>query len=89
MDKDYVPRSYFKGATPDNDYTPDLPYELEVIDQELPEEDGYETRYLRSGGADSPRPIKFRNKPSTGEWFLWEQLLLAGIREPASKDPWR
>lgn len=32
MDKDYVPRSYFKGATPDNDYTPDLPYELEVID---------------------------------------------------------
>ncbi|MGN8817806.1 DUF6935 domain-containing protein [Oribacterium sp. HCP28S3_H8] len=89
MDKDYVPRSYFKGATPDNDYTPDLPYELDVIDQELPEEDGYETRYLRSGGADSPRPIKFRNKPSTGEWFLWEQLLLAGIREPASKDPWR
>ena len=53
------------------------------------EEDGYETRYLRSGGADSLRPIKFRNKPSTGEWFLWEQLLLAGIREPASKDPWR
>lgn len=89
MDKDYVPRSYFKGATPDNDYTPDLPYELEVIDQELPEEDGYETRYLRSGGADSLRPIKFRNKPSTGEWFLWEQLLLAGIRELASKDPWR
>ena len=25
MDKDSVPRSFFKGAVPQNDYTPDLP----------------------------------------------------------------
>ena len=28
-DKDYVPRSYFKGATPENDYEPEKPYCLQ------------------------------------------------------------
>ena len=28
-------------------------------------------------------------KPSTGEWFLWEYSSpLSGIRIPASQDPW-
>lgn len=35
-----------------------------------------------------PRPLKLRNKPSTGQWFLWEQQLLTGIRIPQVADPW-
>ncbi|MBO7666753.1 MAG: hypothetical protein J6S70_04910, partial [Clostridia bacterium] len=32
MDKDYVPRSYFNGAVPANNYEPDVPYTVEVFD---------------------------------------------------------
>ena len=40
-------------------------------------------------GADSPRPMKLRQKASTGEWFLWEySSILSGIRIPAAEDPW-
>ena len=88
--KDYVPRSYFAGAVPGNDYAPTLP--LTVTVQETPysrDQEGYLQLYLTSGGADHPRPVTLRLKPSTGEWFLWEfSGLLAGIREPVSKDPW-
>ena len=90
-DRDYVARSHFNGATPENDYTPLVPYSVTVSDN--PNSymvEGYATLYIRSGGADSPRPITLRKKPSTGEWFLWENPgLLTGIRVPASKDPWR
>ena len=36
---------------------------------------------------DSPRPIKLRRK-GNGQWFLWEQYLMTGIRIPTSADPW-
>ena len=39
-------------------------------------------------GADSARQIRLRTKPSTGQWFLWEQFLLSDIRVPVSADPW-
>lgn len=90
-DRNYVARSHFNGATPDNDYTPTEPYSVTVSDN--PNSymtEGYATLYIRSGGADSPRPITLRKKPSTGEWFLWNHVgLLPGIRVPASQDPWR
>ena len=36
-----------------------------------------------------PRPMKLRQKASTGEWFLWEySSILSGIRIPAAEDPW-
>ncbi len=60
MDKDYVPRSYFKGAVPQNDYLPQEPY---------------------------PREIKLR-LAKDGKWYLWEQMILVGIREPESANPW-
>ena len=45
--------------------------------------------YLKSGGADSERPVTLRHKPSTDEWFLWNHTgILAGIRTPKSADPW-
>ena len=90
-DRNYVARSHFNGATPDIDYTPIEPYSVTVADN--PNSymtEGYATLYIRSGGADSPRPITLRKKPSTGEWFLWNHVgLLPGIRVPASQDPWK
>ena len=71
--KEYLMRSYLVGSTPENNYTPVQPYL---------------TLYVACSGADSPRPLKLRNKPSTGQWFLWEQQLLTGIRIPQVADPW-
>ena len=88
MDKDYVPRSYFVGATPQNDYTPSVPYT--VIVNENPysyQEENYATLHINSGGADSPRQVKLR-LAKDGKWYLWEQFLLSGIREPESMNPW-
>ena len=87
--RDYIPRSYFLGATPENDYTPAVPYAIEFAESAAQiAEQGYRRLDVKSGGADAPRPITLRNKPSTGEWFLWEQMLLAQIRTPVSKDEW-
>ena len=90
-DRDYVARSHFNGATPDNNYTPLEPYSVTVADSvHSYDQENYATLYIRSGGADSPRPVTLRKKPSTGEWFLWNHVgLLPGIRVPASQDPWR
>ena len=90
-DKDYVPRSYFAGATPQNNYEPSEPYTVTVFENPYSRGqigEGYLTLHVRSGGADSPRQIKLRNKPSTGQWFLWEQFLLSDIRQPVAADPW-
>lgn len=90
-DKDYVPRSYLAGATPQNNYEPTQPYTVTVFENPYSRDqlsDGYLTLHIRSGGADSPRQIKLRNKPSTGQWFLWEQFLLSDIRQPVAADPW-
>ena len=88
-DKDYVPRSYFAGATPQNNYEPSEPLTITVFENPYSRgQDGYLALHVRSGGADSPRQIKLRNKPSTGQWFLWEQFLLADIRQPVASDPW-
>ncbi len=90
-DKDYVPRSYFAGATPQNNYEPTKPYTLKFFENPYSRDhfaEGYLTLHIFSGGADSARQIKLRNKPSTGQWFLWEQFLLADVRQPVSADPW-
>ena len=87
--KQYIVMSYFKGATPANNYTPNVPYVLEFTDSAAQfAEEGYKRFDIRSGGADSPRQITLRLKPSTGQWFLWEQYILVGIRVPVSQDPW-
>jgi len=43
---------------------------------------------MRSTGADSPRFVKMRLKPSTGEWFIEEEMLLPDVRIPRSLDQW-
>ena len=89
--KEYLPLAYFEGAAPENSYTPAQPYVLNILPDPRPQdmEPGYLRLFLRTAGADSPRPIKLRQKPSTGEWFLWEYSSpLSGIRIPAAQDPW-
>lgn len=89
--KDYVPRSYFAGATPQNNYEPTQPYTLTFFENPYSRDqliEGYLTLYIRSGGADAARQLKLRTKPSTGQWFLWEQMLLSDIRIPVGADPW-
>lgn len=87
-DKDYVPRSYFEGASPSNNYLPSEPCTVVVSDNSYSyAEESYATLYVRSGGADSPRSIKLR-LAKDGKWYLWEQFILADIRQPDSTDPW-
>jgi hypothetical protein len=89
--KEYLPLAYFEGAAPENGYTPARPYTLNVLPDPRPQdvEPGYLRVYLKTAGADSPRPMKLRQKGSTGEWFLWEySSILSGIRVPAALDPW-
>lgn len=86
--KEYIPFSYFAGANPDNDYTPTVPYTVTVSSNQYSDsEQNYMNLYIASGGADSPRSVKLRKK-GDGQWCLWEQFLLVGIRIPKSSDPW-
>ncbi len=88
-DKPYLPLAYFQGATPQNNYQPDIPYMLDIRSDSRPQdvESGYIRVFLKTTGADSPRPIKLRQKGN--QWFLWEySSILTGIRIPVEKDPW-
>jgi len=89
-DGHYVPFSYFKGAVPGNDYTPDTPFTITIESgaySDANAAEGYKKLFIRSGGADSPREIVLRMR-GDGKWFLWEQFLLVGIRQAKSDDPW-
>lgn len=87
--KEYKPYSFFEGATPQNDYTPNKPFTITVSDNPYSYQDeNYANLYLKSSGADSSRSIKMRKKPSTGQWFLWEIFILSDIRISESQDVW-
>lgn len=84
----YVPFSYFKGATPENNYTPTEPFTVEISSNpNSGVNEGYMTLWLKSGGADNPRQFSLRMR-GDGKWFLWEQFIMVGIRTPKSQDPW-
>ena len=87
----FIGKSYFKGATPDNDYTPTTPYEVEVTENDYSrQEEGYIRLFLKSGGADSPRPITVR-LAKDGNYYIWSDSfmgILADIRPVESSNPW-
>ena len=89
-DNEYLIRSYFKGAEPENDYRPKDPWTVEMEEYSNSRDiDNYLSLYVVSGGADNPRQIQLRKKPSTGEWFVWVfEGLLMDIRIPVSEDKW-
>lgn len=87
--KEYKARSYLDGATPENSYQPATPYTVTVSETPYSfDNENWATLYVTSGGADDPRPIKLRKKPSTGQWFLNDIQCLADIRVPVEEDPW-
>lgn len=86
--KFYKVRSFFEGATPQNQYTPTQPYRIKVTSNPYSFSDNWATLFLTSGGADSQRPVKLRKKPSTGQWFLSEIQYLSDIRMPTAIDKW-
>lgn len=87
--KYYKTFSFFAGATADNHYTPTVPYQITVSSNphSFPEPN-WATMYVKSAGADEVRPVKLRQKPSTGQWFVNEVACLADIRMPKDADPW-
>lgn len=87
--KPYKCLSYFEGSSPENGYTPNKPYTISVSTgpNSFPE-DNWAYMFVTSSGADSPRQIKLRKKPSTGQWFLNEIMCLSDIRVPVESDPW-
>lgn len=88
MDKLYLPFSYFDGATPANNYTPNKPLILNTYDDTIgTQQEGYERVFVSTPGADSKRYIQLRKKGD--EFFLWDYPgILSGIRIPAKDDPW-
>ena len=87
--KFYKTFSFFEGATPQNGYKPNTPYVITVSENPYSfDEENWATLYVTSGGADNPRPIKLRKKPSTGQWFLNDIQCLSDIRIPVADDPW-
>ena len=87
--KQYITLSFFKGATPNNGYTPATPYTITVSENPYSfDEENWATLYVTSGGADAPRPVKLRRKPSTNQWFVNDIQCLADIRIPTEQDAW-
>jgi hypothetical protein len=88
-DKPYLPRAYCLGAAPANNYAPAAPLTVAVQEDPAPQyaPEGYKRVFLKTAGADSPRPVTLR--PKDGKWYLWEYAgVLAGIRVPVEEDPW-
>jgi len=87
----FIGKSYFNGSTPENDYTPSVPYEIEVIENMYTDQnEGYKRLFLKSGGADSPRPVTVR-LAKDGNYYLWSDSfmgLLSDIRPIESSNPW-
>jgi hypothetical protein len=81
--KAYKPRSFFAGATPQNNYTPSQPNKLTpVSNPQTFRESGMATVYLRSSGAEDTRQIKLRQRKETGEWFLYDIQCLSDMQSP-------
>lgn len=86
--KTYVPFSYFKGAVPDNNYTPEEPFTVTFYTGPYSDaNEGYKKLFVNSGGADNAREIVLRRR-GDGKWFLWDQFLMVDIRVPKAADPW-
>lgn len=90
--REYLPFSYFEGATVANGYTPNQPYKITIIEGPHSKDtfaEGYVRLFVMSAGADNERTLVLRTKPSTGEWFLTDLAgILPSIRIPAAANPW-
>ena len=87
----YIGKSYFVGATPDNDYTPSIPLKIEVKENPYTDvEEGFKRLLVKSGGADSDRIVTVR-LAKDGNYYVWSDsymALLTDIRGLESNNPW-
>ena len=87
--KPYLALAYFEGAAPENGYCPAKPYRLQVLPNPTGQNvgEGYLKVFLKTAGADAPRPVTLRKKGDM--WCIWEySSILSGIRIPREEDPW-
>ena len=88
----YIGASYFIGSTPENNYTPQEPLQIEIKENPyMDSQDGYKKLFLKSGGADNERGITLRIAKD-GNYYIWSDTfmgLLSDIRKPSSEDPCR
>jgi hypothetical protein len=83
--KPHIPRSYVKGAIPENGYRlPAPPYVFEFSDNPHsgdPETGMYKV-FVTSSGASSPRPVTVKRNDQ-GIWKAYEwSTLIVGVQEP-------
>ncbi len=89
MDKPYLPKAYFEGATPENNYEATKPYTLNLFKDGRPEdlEEDYMRVFVSTTGADSKRFVTLRQKDNN--WYLWDYPgILMDIRKPKIDNPW-
>lgn len=85
--KGYKTFSFFEGSSPQNSYTPTIPYTITTFDNPYSyDNEGYAKIYMRSSGADTERNISLRKKGD--KWYVWEIFYLSDIKTPAKDDPW-
>lgn len=85
----FIGKSYFKGAIPENDYTPSIPYEIDINEYSKVGENMVKL-WIKSGGADNPRDITVRLAKDRN-YYIWSDSfmgLLTDIRNPESTNPW-
>ena len=88
-EKQYKITAFFDGASSSNNYVPTKPYTIQIIENPYSfDNENWATLWVKSGGADNLNSIKFRKKPSTGQWFLNDIQCLSDIRPPVEKDAW-
>lgn len=84
--KPFLARSYFDGANPDNNYTPNTPLSISIYRQPIDTEQNNRLKlFVVCGGADTARPITL-SKNSAGIWKAYEfSSLQVGCRPPNVK----
>lgn len=82
----YIMRSYAKGTSPENQYQMDPNnYELNIV-RVNPNHPKALQVYLRSSGADTPRPVYMKKSTRSELWYVFDHAnTYTGIRPP--KDP--
>ncbi|WP_051296376.1 DUF6935 domain-containing protein [Eisenibacter elegans] len=83
----HLPNSYFKGSSPQNGYQVKTPLDIECSSNPYSGDmaQGNFKVFVRSSGADSPRPLQMKRNDK-GIWKVAEwSSVLVGIRQPERK----
>lgn len=77
----WIFRSYAPGATPDNAYAASPDFQPEITSRR--DEGGALKLWIRSGGADSPRPVSLVRPEGQDRWLIQEwSSLYVEVRRP-------